>query len=632
MKLFQHFLNKKFFLFISILVFFSNIAFTNFGYLKDREYPFGFSDYFSYIIKAKNFEKCWLNECKGLKSIEKQIISIEKQNDVLNIKENKNFLLTLERQKARIFKVYHPLYSFIILGFDQFFDDLLKSRIIAHIFFTIFITYSLILLSNLLFDKTTTILLLLIFAFNNQGGFGFGHQINPYVLSQSLSMVVLYSLVKEYKKNIIVFNVLSSLMHPIGIFTNLITLIFTIFVNFKEKQKINISIIIINSLLIFLIYFNELSFFDKVSVRSAEIFPKEFTFLGNLKSNLKTFYYTYSGLYKFYTIPIIFLSSIVFLLMKNDKKISCIVILIYLMIFMLPLIDKPQVNLPRRFMNIGAVIMVGSLSFIFIQSCLILINSLFKRGKLKFISSKYNFISYLFPFLVFSLLVNINLGLKNFKQYYSFFNLNYDIEFSKNQTDLIKGENVLIFKNIELADYFYMLEGLHEKNHFYYYNDDKKILDPDFLKIDKPIYFISMAPFYHTDVNIYFTKKDKIEIINNENEETYFKLGSNKKSKILINGNVFELNQNNIKNSSDDIFLNNKKVIIEVLEGKVKFLKLGKQKEFNFPWNRKINASISLNNSQKSINFKIPEIFNCRVNIVNDTGSSVLYALSDCII
>ena len=302
------------------------------------------------------------------------------------------------------------------------------------------------------------------------------------------------------------------------------------------------------------------------------------------------------------------------------------------MIFMLPLIDKPQVNLPRRFMNIGAVIMVGSLSFIFIQSCMILINNLFKRGKLKFIRSKYNFIIYLFPFLVFSLLVNINLGLKNFKQYYSFFNLNYDIEFSKNQTDLIKGENVLIFKNIELADYFYMLEGLHEKNHFYYYNDDKKILDPDFLKKDKPIYFISMAPFYHTDVNIYFTKKDKIEIVNNENEETYFKLGSNKKSKILINGNVFQLNQNNIKNSSDDIFLNDKKVIIEVLEGKVKFLKLGKQKEFNFPWNRKINASISLNNSQKSINFKIPEIFNCRVNIVNDTGSSVLYALSDCII
>tara|TARA_B100000787_G_C16186491_1_gene294963 strand:- start:1460 stop:2368 length:909 start_codon:yes stop_codon:yes gene_type:complete len=300
------------------------------------------------------------------------------------------------------------------------------------------------------------------------------------------------------------------------------------------------------------------------------------------------------------------------------------------MIFMLPLIDKPQVNLPRRFMNIGAVIMVGSLSFVFIQSYLILINNLFKREKLKFIQSKYKFISYLFPFILFSLLVNVNLGLKNFKNYYSYNSLNYDVKFSTNQTDLIEGENVLIFDSIERADYFYMLKGLHEKNHFYYYSYDKKILDLDFLKKNKPIYFISMMPFYHNDADVYFSKKDKIEIINNESEETYFKLGSNIKSRILINDKVYELNKNNIKNSSDDIFLNDKKIIIEVLEGKINFLKLGKQKEFNFPWNRKISAFISVNKNQKSINFKYPEILNCSVNIVNDTGSSVLYALSNC--
>ncbi len=629
MKLFQNLFNKNFFLSISALVFLATIAFTNFGYIKDREYPFGFDDHFAYLIKAKNFEKCWFSECRGLKSIEKQLIKIDKKHEDLNVKNDKNLLLTLERQKARVSKVYHPLYSLIILGFDQYFDDLLKSRIIVHFFFIFFIICALILLSNLLFDKTTTILLLLIFASNNQG-FGFGHQINPYVLSQSLSMVVFYSLVKEYKKNIIVFNILSSLMHPIGIFTNIITLIFTIFVNFKEKQKINILIIIINSLLIFFIYFNDLSFFEKLSESSAEIFSTDLTVLGILKNNLKTFYYTYGRLYNHYTIPIMFLSSIIFILMKKEKKISWIVILIYLMIFMLPLIDKPQVNLPRRFMNIGAVIMVGSLSFVFIQSYLILINNLFKREKLKFIQSKYKFISYLFPFILFSLLVNVNLGLKNFKNYYSYNSLNYDVKFSTNQTDLIEGENVLIFDSIERADYFYMLKGLHEKNHFYYYSYDKKILDLDFLKKNKPIYFISMMPFYHNDADVYFSKKDKIEIINNESEETYFKLGSNIKSRILINDKVYELNKNNIKNSSDDIFLNDKKIIIEVLEGKINFLKLGKQKEFNFPWNRKISAFISVNKNQKSINFKYPEILNCSVNIVNDTGSSVLYALSNC--
>ena len=274
------------------------------------------------------------------------------------------------------------------------------------------------------------------------------------------------------------------------------------------------------------------------------------------------------------------------------------------------------------------MIRIGSLCFIFIQSYLILINKLFKKENLKFTHS--NYIVYLFPFLVFSLLVNINLGIKNFKNYYSFFNKNYDVEFSSNQTDLIKGENILIFNDIERADYFYMLEGLHEKNYFYYYNKNKKILNPEYLKKNKPLYFVSMTPFYHNEGDSYFVKKDKIEIINDENEETYFKIGSSKKSKISVNGKIFKLNQNNIKNSSDEIFLSDKKIIIEVLEGKIKFLKLGKQKEFNYPWNRKIYASLEVNNNQKSINFKKPEIFNCSVNIVNDYGSSVLYRLTNC--
>ena len=93
---------------------------------------------------------------------------------------------------------------------------------------------------------------------------------------------------------------------------------------------------------------------------------------------------------------------------------------------------------------------------------------------------------------------------------------------------------------------------------------------------------------------------------------------------------IFELNKNNTKNSIDDIFLNDKKIIIEVLDGKIQFLKLGKQKRFNFPWNRKIYASINVSNIQKSINFQIPEIFDCKVNIVDDSGSSVLFAVSDC--
>ena len=113
-------------------------------------------------------------------------------------------------------------------------------------------------------------------------------------------------------------------------------------------------------------------------------------------------------------------------------------------------------------------------------------------------------------------------------------------------------------------------------------------------------------------------------------KKLFFRLKSNKKSKILLNGKIIELNKQNIINSTDDIYSNDKKIIIEVLEGKIKFLKLGKQKKFNFPWNRKISVSITINNNKKLINFKTPEIFDCSVNIVNDDGSSVLNSLSNC--
>lgn len=628
MKLVKNLFDNLFFN-ISVIIFVTSIAFTNFGYLKDRDYPYGFDDYFSYIIKSKNFEKCWLSDCKGLQSIEDQIISIEKQSEDLEFEDD--FKFTIERQKARLFQIYHPLYSFIILGFDQFFDNLLKSRIVAHILLMIFIVTSLILFSNLLFGKITTSLLLLIFSFNNNGGFGFGHNINPYILSQSISMFVFYSLIKEHKNNVIVFNILASLMHPIGIFTNAISCAYTLIINFKEQIKINLFIIFINLILIFFIYFNEFSFFEKISLQSADIFSNRYSFFGTLKNNLKTFYYTYTrDIFEYYTIPLIILSTILYLFLKREKKTILLVILIYLVVFLLPLIDKPNVNLSRKFMNIGAVVMIGSLSFIFIQSCFLFINKFFKKEKFKITYPKYDYIIFLFPFLLFSLLVNFNLGLKNLKHYYSFFNNNFDLKFSSNQTDLIKGKNVLIFDEFELADYFYMLRGLHKENYFYYYKKDKQILDPDLIVKNKPIYFVSITPFYHNSRDEYFSKKDKIVITNNENEETFFKIETSKKSEILINNKVIKLNQNNIKNFQKDIFLKDNEINIEVLDGKIRFLKIGQQKNSNFPWERKISALIYVRDFKKNIAFQLPKIFDCEVDVRDDNGSSVLFALYNC--
>ena len=80
-----------------------------------------------------------------------------------------------------------------------------------------------------------------------------------------------------------------------------------------------------------------------------------------------------------------------------------------------------------------------------------------------------------------------------------------------------------------------------------------------------------MTPFYHTDTDEYFSKKDRIVITNNENEETFFKIETSKKTKILVNGEVLKLNENNVKNLSKNISLKDNKINIEVLDGKIRF-------------------------------------------------------------
>ena len=114
----------------------------------------------------------------------------------------------------------------------------------------------------------------------------------------------------------------------------------------------------------------------------------------------------------------------------------------------------------------------------------------------------------------------------------------------------------------------------------------------DLIKKNIPIYFVTMTPFYHTDTDEYFSKKDRIVITNNENEETFFKIETSKKAKILVNGEVLNLNENNVKNLSKNISLKDNKINIEVLDGKIRFLKIGKQKDYNFPWQKKISVLI----------------------------------------
>ena len=97
------------------------------------------------------------------------------------------------------------------------------------------------------------------------------------------------------------------------------------------------------------------------------------------------------------------------------------------------------------------------------------------------------------------------------------------------------------------------------------------------------------SPFYHDDIDEYFSIGDKVIISNNEYDETFLKLGSSQKSKILVNNKISEFKQKGLKNSGTDLNIRATKINIEVLEGKFKFSKLGKQNNFNL-WERKISV------------------------------------------
>ena len=622
MKLQLNLTNQNTLLSLSVIIFLITIIFTNFGYLKNREYPHGFDNQFGFLIKSKNFEHCFFEKCKGLLSIEKQFENLNNDND----DKLKN---QFERLKSQVFKIYHPLYSILVLAINSIFDDLLKSRVILNFIFIFLIVYSVVLVSNQFFNKYTTSLILVFFSLNNYGGWGFGHQINPFILSQSFSMLIYYYLIKDSKIKVILINILATLMHPIGIFTNIISIIFALFINFKKKLNTNLFLIVINLILILFTFYNDLSFFEKISVRNTEIFLNNESYYEILKGNIKTIILTYQTVFNLYTIPVILLASIFYISLKNDKKISLIVCLTYLMVVVTMLLDKSGVRLSQRFMNLSSLIMIGSFLYILINYLKFLKNYLEKK-----LNKKYNFNKkyklYFVPILILCFLINVKIGIKNYKEYYSYFHNNFDISFSKTQTELVEDNSIIIFDKFERADYFFMLNGLHKNNSFYYKIKNSLFFDTNLLKSDDTKYFVSMTPFYHDDVDEYFSKGDKIIILNNENEETFFKLNSSKKGKIFINDKIFHINEKNLKSFNNEFSIKNKRVKIEVLHGKVKFVKLGKQKISNYPWERKISVLIEGKNFSKKIDFKKLNFFDCETNMINDDGSSVLYKIKDC--
>jgi hypothetical protein len=625
---------KKIFIFFSFLVFFVSALETNFGYLNNKEYPNGYDNHFSYLIKSVNLKNCFSkNSCSGLKTIENQFI----QNQ-----EKQSYNHQIERFSAQIFKIYHVFYSFFIMAVDEIFNDILKSRVVAHLIFLPIIGLSIFLFSQKLFGYKVSCSLLIIYAFNNYHGWGYGSQINPFVLSQSFSMLAFVFLLNSSYLNSSIFSMLCSLTHPIGIFTNLINILFIYLNKHKNSFYKNFIFIGVNFILIIYVYLNKSSFYDEIIIGNSSIFAKDITLIKLMISNVDKFFYAYEPMIKYYGLPLLLCCTFFFITRSKNREFIILIFLIFIMAVGTIILDKPNVTLPQRFMNVTGIILLGSFFYTFA----VLITKLKKNflglniETLNF--SKINFLkfiklfsllpTYFFFIFLFVFLANIAGGIKSHLKYYKYFENNHDVVFSKEQLNSIDKKSVIIFDTFEKVDYFYLLYGA-QKNHFLYY--DKLGLDQQIFSSKIPKYFVKMSNLYEklNDSDIFIYENEKVVLNNNSTKQFFIKLDVYKDSQITLNDKLIELKKNFINHKKTyTLQLNSETNTLRVKKGKLKLISYNDSLNFNWPWNKDANLEIYKIDKKYKINFddSLNKFNNCKSKIVNDDGSSHLFKIFDC--
>jgi hypothetical protein len=625
---------KKIFIFLSFLVFFASALETNFGYLKNKEYPNGYDNHFSYLIKSVNLKNCFFkNSCDGLKTIENQFIQNKKKN---------SYNHQVERFSAQIFKIYHIFYSFFIMVIDEIFNDILKSRLVAHLIFLPIIGISIFLFSQKLFGYKVSCGLLIIYAFNNYHGWGYGSQINPFVLSQSFSMLAFVFLLNMSYLKSSAFSILCSLTHPIGIFTNLINVFFICLNNQKNFFYKKLFFIFINIILIIYIYLNKSSFYDEIVIGNSSIFAKDINLIKLMISNVDKFFYAYEPMIKYYGLPLLLCCTFFFTTESKNRKKTILTCLILLMAIGTIILDKPNVTLPQRFMNITGIILLGSFFYTFIF--------LIRKFKKNFLSLKIEILNFstinflklikLFSFLptyfflifLFVLLSNIAGGIKLHLKYYEYFDNNHNVSFSKEQINLVDQNSIVIFDTFEKADYFYLLYGV-QKNHYLYY--DKLGLDQEIFNKKNPKYFVKMSKLYEklNDSDIFIYQDEKIIFNNNDKISFFITVDVYENSQINLNNKLIELKKNYLNHKKKySLKLNSGINILTVKKGKIKLISYNDDSNFNWPWNKDVNLKIYKINKKYEIDFndRLDKFNNCKTKIVNDDGSSHLFAIFDC--
>ncbi len=178
------FFSNQFFLFFAALIFFvvqfSLVAVP----IVDRSLPVEVDDSFVYTLKAVQLEKCFKQDCQGLKDIWLQLAGDETSSDF------KRVLKWVEYRYARIFfHVYHPAHSMVLVGIKSLGFDWVTSFDLNRLLGSILILFGIALWFSKFFEKGPAAIALILAAFTVFPDHGL-HIVTPYNVSIGLALIL----------------------------------------------------------------------------------------------------------------------------------------------------------------------------------------------------------------------------------------------------------------------------------------------------------------------------------------------------------------------------------------------------------------------------------------------------------
>ena len=576
-----------------------------------------------YILKKTQLENCFFKECRFNQSFE-EYINDGSIDDPRIIK--------------RAVLEYHPFYSLVFTGIDYFINNnYLSFYFISHLASLLFIYFLFKIFSIkykdlISFQNITIGFLIFIFTFNLLYEWRDAAKLNF-----GLFMYLLIPLIKqkEIKNKYYFLNILQIFIHPFGIISSFIILLFYYFKSHKYQInefinfKINLKkkIITIFSLFVLVIYYlSGIKYVDSsLSIHSALLLDNFASIVSINKNNLISYYISTPN----FIFLILFFITFFVKKSTNNKIFIYIFIIINLIHLINPSPEKSLIelfdfyikflsilfsleiyrNLNKKLLKFAIIVPIivfqiffqAKNAYIFLKVRPVIDSAFYSKPSLEvinFINKKKNRIIYLVGSQDLLLYNQLNNGLINNKIFFNGLSHNkFKKYFQKNP------EILIIF-------------DLFNNPHSAFFND-------------KEIYTNKIRIFSNL-----FYNGDILKLKNNSKEKIEINLFSKHSSQISINNNFFDIKNNeNFKIDVEPYTSINIKM--KKIDGYLKLVSIkNPESSYNYPWKKNIVMNVKNNflKRERLIDFSEKLVFFdfCRIKDILQDDSQIIYALGTC--